>query len=229
MDNGSYKNFVNDGAGYGLAQWTFHTRKKALLDYAKGGYAGGKAVPVDDMHMQLSFLCRELRGNYSGVLEKLENATSVREASDAVLTGYEKPANQGTEVKERRAAFGQAYYDRYAHRTGSSATSSSTPSSGKTGTEDSGKSGAAKGTDAGAGQTKTVYAVQFGAFAKQKNADKRAAQLKDTGFDARVVKDGTLWKVRLGEFGSAAEAQAEASRARKKKVNAVIVCTEVKA
>jgi len=223
VDNGSYMNFVNDGAGYGLAQWTFHTRKKALLDYAKGGYAGGKAVPIDDMHMQLSFLCLELRGNYSGVLEKLEKATSVREASDAVLTGYEKPANQGKEVKERRAAFGQAYYDRYAHTTpASSAASSASSASGS-------DSGAAEDGASAAGQTKTVYAVQFGAFAKQKNADKRVEQLRMAGFNASAVKDGGLWKVRLGAFGNAAEAQAEASRARKKKVNAVIVCTEVKA
>jgi hypothetical protein len=27
VDNKSYTNFTNDGAGYGLAQWTYHTRK----------------------------------------------------------------------------------------------------------------------------------------------------------------------------------------------------------
>lgn len=31
VDNGSYRNFAKDSAGYGLAQWTFHTRKAALL------------------------------------------------------------------------------------------------------------------------------------------------------------------------------------------------------
>ena len=35
VDNGSYGNFARDGAGYGLAQWTYHTRKPALLEYAK--------------------------------------------------------------------------------------------------------------------------------------------------------------------------------------------------
>ena len=35
VDNGSYKNFVHDSAGYGLAQWTYHSRKQGLLDYAK--------------------------------------------------------------------------------------------------------------------------------------------------------------------------------------------------
>ena len=35
VDNGSYTNFAKDAAGYGLAQWTYHTRKAALLAYAK--------------------------------------------------------------------------------------------------------------------------------------------------------------------------------------------------
>jgi hypothetical protein len=31
VDDGRYKNFVKDGAGYGLAQWTFWSRKQNLL------------------------------------------------------------------------------------------------------------------------------------------------------------------------------------------------------
>ena len=33
VDNGTYTNFVQDKAGFGLAQWTFWTRKQALLDF----------------------------------------------------------------------------------------------------------------------------------------------------------------------------------------------------
>ena len=35
VDNGTYKNFVKDSAGYGLAQWTFWSRKQNLFNYAK--------------------------------------------------------------------------------------------------------------------------------------------------------------------------------------------------
>ena len=35
VDNGSYGNFVKDSAGYGLAQWTYWSRKQALLNHAK--------------------------------------------------------------------------------------------------------------------------------------------------------------------------------------------------
>ena len=31
VDDGTYTNFIHDAAGYGLAQWTYHTRKAALL------------------------------------------------------------------------------------------------------------------------------------------------------------------------------------------------------
>ena len=33
VDSGQYTNFIFDGIGYGLAQWTYYTRKKKLLEY----------------------------------------------------------------------------------------------------------------------------------------------------------------------------------------------------
>ena len=108
VDSGSYTNFVRDSAGYGLAQWTYCSRKQALYDYAKAAGAS-----IGGLNMQLAFLWQELQG-YKGVISALMAATSVRAASDAVLTGYEKPADQSEAVKQRRAAYGQEYYDRYA-------------------------------------------------------------------------------------------------------------------
>ena len=108
VDNGSYTNFVKDSAGYGLAQWTFWSRKQALLDFAK---AAGKSI--GDLAMQLDFMWKELQG-YTAVLNVLKSATSVKEASDAILTGYEKPADQSDTVKTKRASYGQGYYDKYA-------------------------------------------------------------------------------------------------------------------
>lgn len=112
VDGGSYTNFVRDSAGYGLAQWTYYSRKQALYDYAKAAGAS-----IGSLDMQLAFLWQELQG-YKGVISALMDAMSVRAASDAVLTGYEKPADQSEAVKQRRAAYGQEYYDRYAAGTG---------------------------------------------------------------------------------------------------------------
>ena len=109
VDKGTYSNFVKDGCGYGLAQWTFHTRKQALLDYAKK-----RGVSISDLDMQLEFLWKELSGSYKGVLNALKSAKSVREASDVVLTKFERPADQSEAVKVKRTGFGTTYYNKYA-------------------------------------------------------------------------------------------------------------------
>lgn len=109
VDSEAYANFVHDGAGYGLAQWTWWSRKEALL-----GWARDYRTSVGDLATQLDFLVWELRTNYSGVLDALRSATSVRAASDAVLTGYERPKDQSEKAKAKRAGYGQRYYDTYA-------------------------------------------------------------------------------------------------------------------
>ncbi len=108
VDNGSYGNFVKDKAGYGLAQWTYHTRKQALLNYAKKAGAS-----IGSLDMQLAFLWDELQG-YKSVISTLKGAKSVRAASDAVLLGFEKPADQSGAVQKKRAGYGEAYYKKYA-------------------------------------------------------------------------------------------------------------------
>lgn len=112
VDTGAYKNFVHDGAGYGLAQWTYHTRKAKLLTFARA-----RGVSIGDLDMQLDFLIEEIKG-YASVWSALTGAKSVRAASDAVLTGYERPANQGETAKVKRAAYGQRYFDTYTKEEG---------------------------------------------------------------------------------------------------------------
>lgn len=115
VDNGTYTNFVHDGAGYGLAQWTYWSRKQGLLDYAR---TAGKSI--GDTKMQVGYLVFELK-KY-GLWEALMAATSVREASDIIMLRYEKPASIYTADREKslekRAGFGQEYYEKYAKRGG---------------------------------------------------------------------------------------------------------------
>ena len=106
VDNGSYTNFARDMAGYGLAQWTFWSRKQELLDMAK---RTGKSV--GDLILQLAFLCDELQD--FGLWDKLNACRSVREASNLILNEYEKPADTGTAVQNARAGWSQGYYDKY--------------------------------------------------------------------------------------------------------------------
>ena len=109
VDNGTYTGFVNDAAGYGLAQWTYWSRKEALLDYAK---SHGKSV--GDLETQLGYLMQELEHDYKAVLSTLKSTGSVKAASNVVLLKFERPADQGVAVQNARAKIGQAYYDKYA-------------------------------------------------------------------------------------------------------------------
>lgn len=111
VDNGKYKNFVKDSAGYGLAQWTYWSRKQALIDFCKTA-----GTSIGDLDMQLNFLWKELSDGYRGVINVLMNATSVIEASNTVLLQFERPADQSASVQLKRAEYGQAYYDKYANK-----------------------------------------------------------------------------------------------------------------
>ena len=112
VDSGSYTNFARDCAGYGLAQWTYHTRKDNMQKFA---YDAGMSIGY--MEMQIGFLMQELSNSYKAVLSILKTATSVRAASDAVLLQFERPADQSEAAKVRRAEYGQKYFDKYAATT----------------------------------------------------------------------------------------------------------------
>ena len=109
VDNGTYSNFVKDAVGYGLAQWTYWTRKQNLLNYAKS-----KNKSIGDLEMQLEFLVKELKESYTNSVYKvLKEATSILEASNVVLLKFERPANMGASVQATRANYGQKFYDKY--------------------------------------------------------------------------------------------------------------------
>lgn len=113
VDRGTYANFGNDRAGYGLAQWTYPSRKAALLACAK---AARKSI--GDLEMQLGFLMQELSTGYKTVLNVLRTTVSVREASDIVLLQFERPADQSEARRKQRAEYGQKYFDKYAKKRG---------------------------------------------------------------------------------------------------------------
>ncbi len=109
VDNGTYANFVKDCAGYGLAQWTYWTRKQELLSYAK---ACKKSI--GDLDMQVDFLLKEMSEHCSDVLKTLKTTESVATASNCVMCYYEIPADTSEKAMAYRASLGQKYYDLFA-------------------------------------------------------------------------------------------------------------------
>lgn len=106
--DGGKHDFVHDSAGYGLAQWTYWSRKEGLFKLAQA-----RKVSIADPQTQLDFLMTELP-YYSSVWKVLTTTNSVREASDIVLTQFERPADQSQAAKDRRYQTSQGYYDRNA-------------------------------------------------------------------------------------------------------------------
>lgn len=98
VDNYKYHNFVKDAAGYGLCQWTYWTRKEALLNYCRR-----MKVSVGDLDAQLDFMINEIRG-YKKVDAAIRTGVSIREISDIIMTQYERPANQSESYKAYRAS-----------------------------------------------------------------------------------------------------------------------------
>ena len=108
VDCGAYACFVTDGAGYGLAQWTYPSRKAALLAYAR---ARGRSI--GDLDMQVGYLLQELQSLFPAVLRLLRTTDSFWDASNIVLLEFERPANKSVANCARRVGFAQEFYDKF--------------------------------------------------------------------------------------------------------------------
>lgn len=79
--------FSRDGVGYGLCQWTYKTRKAALLKFAQGC---GKSV--GDEAMQTEFCIAELQADYPALWSYLCETQDITEATERICAEYERPA-----------------------------------------------------------------------------------------------------------------------------------------
>lgn len=104
VDNGTYKDFASDKAGYGLVQWTSRPRKQNLYGFAKAFGQG-----IGSVHMQTLFMLLELQ-NYSIVMDVLKHTDNIYEAAAAVLKKYEKPRNTSDSNARKRADIGREIY-----------------------------------------------------------------------------------------------------------------------
>lgn len=88
VDSGSRgkESFSKDSAGYGLAQWTYHTLKRGLYEATVE-----KGKSVGDLGAQLEYLDNEFKAR-SGLYNLLTTTTSSKTAADKVLEQYERPA-----------------------------------------------------------------------------------------------------------------------------------------
>ena len=103
--------FAHDGHAFGLVQWCYYTRKGGLLAMAKT-----RGVSVGDFMVQLEYLVKEMSESYRSVWSAVKEAKNIRAASDMVMLKYEKPATTTEAAKQKRANYGQKYYDQFAEK-----------------------------------------------------------------------------------------------------------------
>ena len=90
--------FAHDQKGFGLAQWTYFSRKYNLYDYWK---ASGKTL--DDCTMQTEFAMYELETEYRPLLDFLRSTNDVFTATSRICREYERPAVNNIDARFQAA------------------------------------------------------------------------------------------------------------------------------
>lgn len=111
VDNGNYvkDKFIHDGFGYGLAQWTFYSRKENLYNYAKE-----KNCSVSDYKMQMDFIILELnyyRCDGTNFIEYLKKTTDINKATVDIMKIYEAPFDIGESAQNVRKRASKLFYE----------------------------------------------------------------------------------------------------------------------
>lgn len=97
--------FIQDKYGYGLCQWTYGARKKALLEFARK-----RGVSIGDEHMQCDFCVEELRADYADLYRTLCSMGDLYTDVARVCKEYEKPDGNNIGPRYEKA---NEYYEQY--------------------------------------------------------------------------------------------------------------------
>ncbi len=103
VDSGEYTEFVTDGHGYGLLQWTYWSRKSELLDFAQSGKNS-----IGDWEMQLDFADMELKQGFKTLYRELQDTTDMKATCDKFMVEFENPYDKSEGAKDRRYQFALA-------------------------------------------------------------------------------------------------------------------------
>lgn len=107
----SQNKFIHDAVGYGLCQWTYWSRKKALVEYA---HDIGKSV--GDEEMQVDFCIGELKADFPGLWNYLCMTEDTYEATSRICAEYERPAVNNIDTRYK---FAMQFYDQLANENNS--------------------------------------------------------------------------------------------------------------
>lgn len=90
--------FAHDAKGFGLAQWTYYSRKQALWDaWHKSG------ISIASAELQVKFALYELQTDYSGLLGYLRTTNDLYEATARICREFERPAVNNIDARFQAA------------------------------------------------------------------------------------------------------------------------------
>lgn len=92
---------IRDGVGYGLAQWTFWSRKKALWEFARK-----RGTSIGNEETQMLFIVCELQTEFPTLWTFLCQTDDLYAATEKVCREYERPAVNNV---DRRFEFAQVF------------------------------------------------------------------------------------------------------------------------
>lgn len=105
VDNGSYRNFAGDAAGYGIAQWTAKDRKTMMLNYFRQ-----RGVSIGDFYTQVAFAIYEMRAKFSKAWNTCTGSNNPYECGYIVCWHFEIPANTEA-AAQYRGGLAQSWYN----------------------------------------------------------------------------------------------------------------------
>lgn len=86
--------YSRDAQGWGLAQWTYWSRKEALYYFCRG-----RGASIADETSQAQFIFKELRDDYPQLLKFLCSTNEMFTATKRVCEEYERPAINNVQAR----------------------------------------------------------------------------------------------------------------------------------
>jgi hypothetical protein len=117
VDDGTYKNFTSDRAGYGLIQFTDKGRwKEPYYNYVK---KGKKKRSIGSLSAQLEFLNKDIKKNDKSLYKVLSTTDSTKDATVKWLTDVERCKGYNTSsVQNYRTSLSNKWYKKFTGKEG---------------------------------------------------------------------------------------------------------------
>lgn len=97
-----------NGVGFGIAQWTFDSRQKPLVELSKSSNR-----KITDLSLQLDYTWQELNGNRAGALTNLKAETTADKAAFVFHRDFEGSADSEEQIIKNRGGGALSIYSQF--------------------------------------------------------------------------------------------------------------------